>query len=83
MQADVERLMARLLTERAWRERFIADPAAVAKENGLSPQEAEAIVRVPIQDLLTAARSYELKRSAKRRKGWQSSLLNWLRVRRR
>jgi len=82
MQADVERLMARLLTDRAWRERFLADPAGVAQENGLSPQEAEAFTRIPVPDLLTAARSYEAKRGSKRRHGWKHSVLNWLGARR-
>jgi hypothetical protein len=79
MQTDVERLMARLLTDRALRERFVADPAAVARDNGLSPPEAEAIARMPAADLRTAARSYELKRAAKGRPGRTHPLLAWLR----
>ena len=81
MQADIERLMARLLTDRALRERFVADPAAVARDGGLSPQEADAITRMPVADLLTAARSYDLKRDAKRRRGRIHPLLAWLRGR--
>jgi hypothetical protein len=81
MQADVERLMARLVTERALRERFVADARGVAQREGLAPDEADAMARVPIADLLTAARSYEYKRAAKpRRRGW--SLLSWWRSRR-
>jgi hypothetical protein len=79
MQADVERLMARLLTDRALRERFAADPASVARESGLSPAEAEAIGRLPVADLLTAARSYDFKRAAKRRDGRTHPLLAWWR----
>ena len=43
MQADVERLMARLMTDRALRERFVTDPLGVARDSGLSPAEAEEI----------------------------------------
>jgi hypothetical protein len=69
MQADVEKLMARLLTDRALRERFVADPVAVAQASGLTEEESEAIARMPAQDLLTAARSYDAKRAAKRARG--------------
>jgi hypothetical protein len=78
MQVDIERLMARLLTDRATRERFVADPAALAKKAGFSPGEAEAISRIEVQALLTAARSYDHKRRSKRR-GWKYSLPNWWR----
>jgi len=64
MQADVERLLARLFTDHRFRERFLADPAAVAREAGLSPEEVEAVARIPSQDLHTAARSYQHKREA-------------------
>jgi hypothetical protein len=80
MQADVEKLMARLLTDRAARERFVADRAAVAKEAGLSEEETEAMLRIPVQDLLVAGRSYDQKRISKHRRGWNSSLLYFLRA---
>jgi len=64
------------------RERFVADPATVASEAGLSPGEAESIARIPLQDLFTAARSYEHKRSLKRRSSWKYPLLKWLRAKR-
>jgi uncharacterized membrane protein YhaH (DUF805 family) len=64
MQADVERLLARLFTDHRFRERFLADPAAVAREAGLSPVGAEEVARMPAQDLHTAARSYQHKRDA-------------------
>ena len=79
MQADVERLMARLMTDRALRERFVADPAAVARESGLSPPETEAIAKIPMADLHTAARSYDFKRAAERRR--THPLLAWWRAR--
>jgi hypothetical protein len=78
MQADLERLMARLLTDRATRERFVANPAGLATEAGLSPEEAEAISRIEVQALLTAARSYDHKRRSKQR-GWKYPLPNWWR----
>jgi hypothetical protein len=65
MQADVERLLARLLTDGELRERFIADPARIAIAEGLSAEEAEMIARMPVQDLRTAGRSYEHKRKTK------------------
>jgi hypothetical protein len=77
MQADVERFLARLMTERELRERFVADALAVARQEGLSPQEAEAAARIPKQDLLTAARSFAHKRNAKR----QGRRSLWHRVR--
>ena len=83
MQADIETLMARLLTDRALRERFAGDPAAVAREAGLSQPEVEAIARISIEDLFTAARSYEHKRNAKRPSGWRRRVLDWLRAWRR
>ncbi|HEY2137657.1 MAG TPA: hypothetical protein VGH49_17360, partial [Xanthobacteraceae bacterium] len=82
MQADIEKLMARLLTDRALRERFRDDPAAVANEAGLSAQESEAMCRISVEDLFTAARSYEHKRSAKRPSGLKHRMLDWWRARR-
>ena len=46
MQADVERLLARLFTDPDLRERFIADPKSVASQAGLSEQESETIARM-------------------------------------
>jgi|HubBroStandDraft_6_1064221.scaffolds.fasta_scaffold363131_1 hypothetical protein len=73
MQADVERLLARLLTDRDLRERFIADPTGIAIAEGLTAEEAEMTARMPVQDLRAAGRSYEHKRKAKggvARKTW-------------
>jgi hypothetical protein len=80
MQADVERLLARLMTERELRERFVSDARGVATQEGLSPDEAEAVARLPTQDLLTAARSLEHKRNAKRERDGRWRLLGWLRT---
>jgi hypothetical protein len=80
MQADVERFLARLLTDPGLRERFLADRAGVANEAGLSPEEAQAMARMPSQDLRTAARSYEHKRDAKVPRRWRNWLINWFRA---
>jgi anti-sigma-K factor RskA len=82
MQADIENLMARLLTDRALRERFRDDPAAVANEAGLSAPETEAMCRISVQDLFTAARTYEHKRSMKRRRSLKHRMLDWWRAKR-
>ena len=83
MQADVERLLARLLTDRGLRERFIADPAGVATEAGLSPEEADGVARLPVPDLHAAARGYEHKRNAKQKAVRGNLLTSWVWARRR
>ena len=79
MQTDVERFLARLLTDRAFRERFVADRINVARQEGLSPEEAQAMAAMPVQNLRTAARSYQHKRDAKVSRGGRGRLMNWLR----
>ena len=79
MQADLERLLARLLTDRAFLERFLADPIDMARHEGLSPEEAQAVAAMPVQDLRTAARSYQQKRDSKVRRGGRNWLIGWLR----
>jgi hypothetical protein len=83
MQADVERLLARLLTDSGLRERFIADPARVAIDAGLSPEEAEGVARMPVPDVRTAARGYEHKRNAKQKVVRGNLLTSWIWARRR
>jgi hypothetical protein len=77
MQADVERFLARLLTDPGLRERFLADMARVGREAGLSPEEAQAVARMPSQDLRTAARSYQHKRNAKIPRRGRCWLAGW------
>ena len=79
MQADVERFLARLLTDRAFRERFLADPAGVASQEGLSPEEARAMASMPLRDLRTAARSYQHKRDSKVQRSARYRLIDWFR----
>jgi hypothetical protein len=82
MQADVERFLARLLTDRGFRERFLADPDDVARQEGLSPEEAEAVAKVPSQDLRTAAQSYKHKRDSNARHGARKWFVDWFRAKR-
>jgi hypothetical protein len=80
MQADVERFLARLLTERGFCERFLADPIGVASQAGLSPEEVQAVAAMPLQDLRTAARSYQHKRDSKVQRERRNPLIDWLRA---
>jgi hypothetical protein len=63
MQADVERFLARILVDRELRERFLCDPAAVARGHGLSETESAALAAIEADDLRTAGRSFERKRN--------------------
>ena len=80
MQTDVERFLARLLTDPGLRERFLADRIGVAKDAGLSPEEAEGVARMPSQNLRTAARSYQHKRAAKVPRGARNWFAAWFRI---
>jgi hypothetical protein len=84
VQADVERFLARLLTDAQLRDRFFADPLGAALAEGLSPEEAQGVAAMPLRDLRIAARSYEYKRkSMPSRISRLRSLLDWFRLRRR
>lgn len=67
MQDRLERFLARLYTERAFREAFLADPAAVGASEGLSAEECRAVAAVPPDQLSRAARSFAHKRNGKAR----------------
>jgi len=58
--------MARLLTDRAFRDEFLAAPQAVGVREGLSEDQCRAVAAMPPRDLHTAARSYEHKRQSMR-----------------
>ena len=81
MQADVERFLARLLTDPGLRERFLADRSGVAKDAGLSPEEAEGVARMPSQNLRAAARSYQHKQASKVPRPGLNWLVAWFRAR--
>jgi hypothetical protein len=66
MQDRLERFMARLLTDRAFRDEFVAAPQAVGAREGLSEEQCRAVVAMPPRDLHTAARSYAHKRESMR-----------------
>jgi hypothetical protein len=67
MQDRLERFMARLLTDRAFRDEFLATPQAVGAREGLSEDQCRAVMAMPPRDLHTAARSYAHKRQSKPR----------------
>jgi hypothetical protein len=67
MQADVERLLARMLVAPALREHFLADPLTVAAAHGLADDEGRALAAVDADELRNAARSIAAKRRHARR----------------
>jgi hypothetical protein len=80
VQADVERLWARLLTDKDARAQFFAEPERVATEHGLSPAERDALLTVSRQDLMTASRSYAHKNAMNPKpRGWWTRLARLLR----
>ncbi|WP_435011201.1 hypothetical protein P12x_002502 [Tundrisphaera lichenicola] len=60
--AESQRLLARLAVDAPLRARFRADPAAVADEFGLGPQEARTIAELPIAQIDGFAASLIAKR---------------------
>jgi putative modified peptide len=64
----VEALLARLYSDAHFRQRFLADPRAVALEAGLDSHEAGAMERIDREGLELAADSYERKRDGHSRK---------------
>jgi hypothetical protein len=62
-----ETFLARLYSDREFRERFLVVPQQVAVEAGLGENEQRAALEIDKPGLLMAARSYEFKRA-----GWQS-----------
>ncbi len=77
MQGKLEHFMARLFTDRVFREAFLADPAGIGAREGLSADECRAVVAMPAADLATAARSYEYKHgdTNPRRESWLRRVL--------
>lgn len=60
----LEAFLARLYTEAPLRRRFLDDPAAVAREAGLAPEEVAAMEAIDRVGLELAAESYARKRAA-------------------
>jgi hypothetical protein len=77
MQDRLERFMARLLTDPAFRDEFLAAPKAVGAREGLSEDQCRAVAAMPPRDLHTAARSYAHKRQSKPRPASWMRRLFW------
>ena len=61
-----ETFLARVYSDRLFRERFLATPTQVVEEAGLDEQERRAALDMDEPGLLMAARSYEFKRAFRR-----------------
>jgi hypothetical protein len=61
-----EAFLARLYSDSEFLGRFMRAPDEAAREAGLDPRELLAAAAIDRAGLLMAARSYELKRSARR-----------------
>jgi hypothetical protein len=59
---EIQRALAQLYTDAGLRERFLADPRAVARALGLDRDDAEHLARLPAQPLRIFARSLLQKR---------------------
>ena len=62
---NLERFLARLYTDAALRERFLAEPVEVALEVGLDAEAARAFARIDREGLVLAADSFERKRQSR------------------
>jgi len=80
MQADVERFLAQLFTNRKLREKFLMDRLRIAREYGLSEEECSALALMPEQDLQTAATSFERKHELKSQSSKLRCLGRWIRA---
>ena len=81
MQQNVEKFLARLYVDAQLRGRFLRDPLAAAKAEGLSEQECAEVARISPQEMERAAGSFERKREGKkrhRRLGNVRRLLGWI-----
>jgi hypothetical protein len=61
-----ETFLARLYSDGPFLQRFLRSPELVVREGGLDPREQRAAIDIDKAGLLMAARSYELKRAARR-----------------
>ena len=76
-----EAFLARLYSDTEFLNRYLRTPVEVSREAGLDPREQAAAVEIDRAGLLMAARSYELKRGARVRRGrWWSRWLFHRRV---
>ena len=63
-----EAFLARLYSERQFLDEFMQAPERATREMGLDTRERQAALAIDRAGLLMAARSYELKREARRAK---------------
>ena len=68
MSAAVEAFLARLYTDAALREAFIANPGDVARREGFVGEAAAALASTDLVGLRLAAESYGRKRERRGRK---------------
>ena len=61
-----ETFLARLYSDREFRERFLESPQEVLNAAGLDAQEQRAALEIDQPGLRMAARSYEFKRAGRR-----------------
>lgn len=65
--AQLETMLARLYTDAAWREQFLAAPVAAARAAGLSEDDAAALAAIDRAGLQMAVASFACKREPRRR----------------
>ena len=77
--AAIEAYLAKLYTDAAAREVFLADPASAARNAGLSAEDAESLHTIDKAGLRMAVASYAHKRAQHRRpkKRLHEYLLSW------
>lgn len=66
-QVALEAFLAKLYVDPKVREAFVADPRGTAMSHGLSHELARGLCEMDFEGLELAARSYEQKRSHKRK----------------
>lgn len=81
--AGVETFLARLYSEPALLDRFLADPDGAMHGHDLDPNDRAALMRIDRAGLRLAAASFGHKRAAKaadrHRKPWSTRVRAWLR----
>jgi len=75
-----EAFLARLYTDGETRQRFLAEPRAVARAAGLGEAECEALERIDREGLVLAAESFGRKRKRRATGDRPSIWRRWLRA---
>ena len=63
--AQLEAFLARLYTDEAWRNKFLADPEAAARAAGFTEADVQALVAIDRTGLHMAVKSFTHKREAR------------------